>query len=81
MLEGGANGITLWDIKILSLLYADDLVLIAESEEDLKLQMRILDPYSDEFEIEINQKKTKVMIFNVKSKPPEKHGLWSYRKS
>ena len=42
LLEGGANGITLWDIKIFSLLYADDLVLIAESEEDLKLQMRIL---------------------------------------
>ena len=41
LLEGGANGITLWDIKIFSL-YADDLVLIAESEEDLKLQMRTL---------------------------------------
>ena len=71
MLEGGANGITLWDIKIFSLLYADDLVLIAESEEDLKLQMRILGSYSDDFEMEINQKKTKVMIFNDKSKTPE----------
>ena len=71
MLEGGANGITLWDIKIFSLLYADDLVLIAESEEDLKLQMRILGSYSDDFEMEINPKKTKVMIFNDKSKTPE----------
>ena len=68
LLEGGANGITLWDIKIFSLLYADDLVLIAESEEDLKLLMRILGSYSDEFEMEINPKKTKVMIFNVKIK-------------
>ena len=68
MLEGGANGITLWDIKIFSLLYADDLVLISESEEDLKLQMRILGSYSDKFELEINPKKTKVMIFNDKSK-------------
>ena len=67
-LEIDANGITLWDIKIFSLLYADDLALIAESEEDLKLQMRILGSYSDEFEMEINPKKTKVMIFNVKSK-------------
>ena len=66
LLEGGANGITLWDIKIFSLLYADDLVLIAESEEDLKLQMRILGSCSDDFEMEINPKKTKVMIFNDK---------------
>ena len=58
LLEGGANGITLWDIKIFSLLYADDLVLIAESEEDLKLQMRIPGSYSDDFEMEINPKKT-----------------------
>ena len=53
------------------LLYADDLVLTAESEEDLKLQMRIPRSYSDEFEIQINPKKTKVMMFNVKSKTPE----------
>ena len=52
------------------MLYADDLVLIAASEEDLKLQMRILGSYSDDFEMEINPKKTKVMIFNDKSKTP-----------
>ena len=51
--------------------YAEYLVLIAESEEDLKLQMRILGSYSDEFEMGINPKKTKVMIFNVKNKIPE----------
>ena len=71
MLEGGSNGITLWDIKIFSLLYADDLILIAESEEDLKLLMRILGSYSDDFEMEINPKKTKVRIFNVKNKIKE----------
>ena len=45
--------------------------MIAESEEDLKLQMRIPGSYSDNFEMEINPKKTKVMIFNDKSKMPE----------
>ena len=69
LLEGGANGITLWDILLL--LYSDDLVLIAKSEEDLKLHMRILGLYSVGSEMEINPKKTKVMIFNVKSKTPE----------
>ena len=77
LLEGGANGITLWDIKIFSLLYADDLVLIAESEEDLKLQMRILGSYADDFEMEINPKKTKVMIFNDKSKTLKTQSLVS----
>ena len=33
--------------------------------------MRILGSYSDEFQMEINPKKTKVMIFNVKSKTTE----------
>ena len=39
--ENGASGIDLWDIKICSLLYADDLILILNSE-DLKSQIRIL---------------------------------------
>ena len=33
--ENGASGIDLWDIKICSLLYADDLILISNSKEDL----------------------------------------------
>ena len=41
-----ASGIDLWDIKICSLLYADDLILISNSEEDLKAQMRILGNYA-----------------------------------
>ena len=72
LLEGGANVINfIWAIKIFSLLYANDLVLIAESDEDLKLQMRIPGSYSDEFEMEINLKKTKVTISNFKSKTLE----------
>ena len=40
--ENGTSGIDLWDIKICSLLYADDLILISNSEEDLESQMKIL---------------------------------------
>ena len=57
--------------EIFSLLYADYIELIAESEEDLKLQMRMLGSYFDEFENDINLKKTKVMIFYVKNKIQE----------
>ena len=72
LLEGGANGINfIWAIKIFSLVYADDLVFIAESKEDLKLQMRTPGSHSNEFEMEINLKKTKVTISNSKSKTLE----------
>ena len=49
-----------------SLLYADDLILISNSEEDLKAQMRILGNYASEYKMEINSKKTKVMVYNDK---------------
>ena len=68
LFEGGTKGINLWDITICTLLYADDLVLIAESECDLKLQMDILGRYADYYRMEINPKKTKVMIFNERRK-------------
>ena len=63
----GANGIDLWDVHIFSLLYADDLILIATNEHDLKLQMHLLGQYAEKCKMEINAKKTKVMVFNDKS--------------
>ena len=68
LFEGGSKGINLWDITICALLYADDLVLIAETEYDLKLQMDILGNYAHKYKMEINSKKTKVMIFNERNK-------------
>ena len=63
----GANGIYLWDVHIFSLLYADDLILIATNEHDLKLQMHLLEQYAEKCKMDINAKKTKVMVFNDKS--------------
>ena len=37
--------------------YADDLILLAESENDLKLQMEILGKYTIKWNMEINPKK------------------------
>ena len=65
--EGGAKGVDLWDIQICSLLYADDLILIAMNENDLKLQMDLLRKYAAKYSMEINPKKTKVMTYNDKS--------------
>ena len=47
-----------------SLFWADDLVLLAKSKEDLNKMLKILEEYCRENEIAINTKKTKCMIFN-----------------
>ena len=44
------------------MLYADDLILLAESEHDLQTQMNSLGTYANIFQMEVNPKKTKVMI-------------------
>ena len=46
------------------MLYADDLILMAENENDLKLQMQASGRYIEKWNMEINPKKSKVMIFN-----------------
>ena len=42
-----ASGITLWDRQICAMLYADNLILLAESEEDLQNQMNSLGKYAN----------------------------------
>ena len=53
----------------LALIYgiSSDLILISNSEEDLKAQMRILGSYALEYKMEVNSKKTKVMVYNDKT--------------
>ena len=70
LFEMGANGINLWDINICTLLCAGDLVVIADNETYLKLQMNILGHFTNRFKIDISPKKTKVMIFHEKNKAP-----------
>ena len=65
--EGGAKCVDLWNIQICSLLYADDLILIATDENDLKLQMNLSRKYVVKYNMEINSKNTNVMTYNDKS--------------
>ena len=50
----GADGVELWDIRFYTMLYADDLVLLAETDQDLNLQMQILGNYTVRWNMEIN---------------------------
>ena len=45
-------------------MYADDLVMIAESENQLQENMTLLNNYCMNWNLEINLKKTKTMVFN-----------------
>ena len=68
----GVAGFELWDIRLCAMFYADDLILIAESEHDLKLQMKTLGNYTSRWDMEINSSKTKVMVFNDPKKRKER---------
>ena len=63
----GAKGVELWDLR----LCAGDLILLAESETDLKKQMQASGNYANESNLEINPVKSKVMIFNDPKKRKE----------
>ena len=57
------NGIELNGVRVHYIQYADDLCIIAESEEDLQRGLDNLNRYCHEHIIEVNVSKTKVQIF------------------
>ena len=52
------------DMKIKYLLYADDLLLLAHTPENLQLALNCLDRYADQTELRVNTAKTKCMVFH-----------------
>ena len=52
------------ETKINNLLFADDLAILSLAKEDLQKRISILQQYSNERGIEINLRKTKIIIFN-----------------
>ena len=51
-------------LKIYLLLYADDAVILAETDSELQLALNSLQEYCNTCGLKINVKKTKVMIFS-----------------
>ena len=58
-----SHGVMVDDLPVQSLLYADDLVLIARDRKDLQSQLDTLDKLSKSLKMEVNMGKTKVMLF------------------
>ena len=65
-----AGSITLSNLIAQLLLFADDLVLLADSESGLQNSMDRLDEFCKTWDLKINIEKTKVVIFN---KPRTQH--------
>lgn len=74
-LPGGAR---IGDMTVKILLYADDLVILAESPETLQLMINRLSEYCEKWNLIINLEKTKAMIFQ-KGGRQARNEKWFYR--
>lgn len=64
------------DINISCLMYADDLVLMSKSAQGLQMCLNKLNQYCDKWRLQVNLKKTKVMIFNKTGKLLQKYKFY-----
>jgi hypothetical protein len=51
-------------VKLFVLLYADDTVIVAESASDLQSALNVYASYCDEWKLQLNASKTKVLVFS-----------------
>ncbi|GFO15462.1 hypothetical protein PoB_004196700 [Plakobranchus ocellatus] len=66
----GHPGIKIGGSNINNLRYADDTVLIAENEKDLQQLLDIVKEESEKKGLELNRKKTQVMVVSRKQELP-----------
>ena len=59
----GVEGIELGFLNLAIMLYADDIILFAESAEALQKSLNILEDYCNKWKLTVNTEKTKIMIF------------------
>ena len=52
------------EVPVNALMYADDLILLSDTPEGLHKHIDKLSKYCDDWRLNINLKKTKIMIFN-----------------
>ena len=71
------DGITLDQITIYLLLFADDAVLISDSREGLQNSLSQLESYCKKWKVTVNVNKTKVMIFQRGGRFPQETFTYS----
>ena len=73
-----ASGLTIQDLCVILLLFADDMVILAESPNDLQKSLDNLCLYCDEWGLEVNTDKTKIMFFRNRG-ILKNHESWTYK--
>ena len=68
--NNGINGIDVGMVKILLLLYADDIVLFGKTPDELQKSLDILEAYCDRWNLTVNIAKTKVVVFRKGGRLP-----------
>ena len=66
---------TINSIKISSLFWADDLVLISTTNEGLQNQLNVVNQYFSDWKLTLNTEKTKTIIFNKTGATLKKHQI------
>ena len=61
----GYEGIEIGMLKLFLLLYADDIVILSETETGLQHGLDLLEQYCDKWKLTVNIKKTKIMVFKM----------------
>jgi hypothetical protein len=67
--------------KFNHLLYADDLILISEKPSGLQHCLNALEVYCEEWGLNINTKKTQIMIFSKNKKVPTNEPTLNFKDS
>ena len=57
------SGLTIDDISYILMLFADDMVILSNSPEDLQNSLNLLGSYCDNWGLSVNVDKSKVMVF------------------
>ena len=55
-------------IKLNTLLYADDIILLSNSEQGLQRSLNVLNEFSNDWKSEVKYEKSKVIVFNSNGK-------------
>ena len=59
----GFKGIDITLMKMFLLMYADDIIITAETPEDLQLGLNSLEQYCNKWKLKLNKTKTKIIVF------------------
>lgn len=75
--DGADPGIEIFDLCLIILLFADDMVIVGKSVTDLQLKLNRLFEYCSFWGLEVNTSKTKIVVFRKRG-PVKTEERWFY---